>query len=364
MSSHPYPARWQRLRAEADASGVDAVLATPGSDLFYLTGYDAVALERLTLLVVDRLGEPTLIVPELEEPTARATNPDLSLRVWRETDDPIDLAREVIGPARTLAVAEQMWAGVLLKLQAALPSARFVSSAPLLRPLRMIKDPFEIELLRHSARIADSVFETISGERFQGRREKEVADMLATLLRQGGCQRVDFTIVGSGPNSASPHHEAGEREIARGDLAVLDFGGSYHGYGSDITRTVAVGESDGEQREVYEVVMRAQRAAVRRVAPGVALEAIDAEARGIITAAGYGERFIHRTGHGIGLDVHEEPYVVAGNREPAAPGMIFSIEPGIYLPERFGVRIEDIVVVTENGVECLNQAPHDLRIVD
>lgn len=365
MATHPYPLRWQRLMREAEAHDVDVVLATPGSDLRYLTGYDATALERLTLLVLDRRADPTMIVPQLEEPAARAANPDVTLHVWGETEDPIAAARALIGNARRVAVAEQMWAGVLLKLQAAVPQAEFLSSAPLLRALRLTKDAAEVDLLRRSAHIADAAFERLCREGgLTGQTENQVAARLAAYLREGGCQRVDFTIVGSGPNGASPHHSASERTLQRGDLVVLDFGGSYQGYVSDITRTVAIGEASERQRKVHELVCAAQRAAREHVRPGVTLESIDGVARRVITEAGYGERFIHRTGHGIGLDVHEEPYVVQGNREAAAPGMCFSIEPGVYLEGEFGVRIEDIVVVTGEGVEVLNQAPRELRALD
>jgi Xaa-Pro aminopeptidase len=203
----------------------------------------------------------------------------------------------------------------------------------------------------------------VLGVRFAGRRELDVAADLAESLRAHGHETVEFTIVGSGPNGASPHHEAGEREIRPGDAVVLDFGGRMAGYCSDITRTVVVGEPEPELVRVHGIVRAAQQAGVEAVAPGVPCEAVDAAARAVIEEAGFGEAFMHRTGHGIGLDVHEPPYIVAGNRTPLEPGMTFSVEPGIYLAGRFGVRIEDIVAVTRDGVERLNEAPRELATV-
>jgi D-alanyl-D-alanine dipeptidase len=229
--------------------------------------------------------------------------------------------------------------------------------------LRAVKDAEELEALRRAARAADAAFADVLGVRFAGRREVEVAADLAEALRAHGHESVEFTIVGSGPNGASPHHEAGERRIGPGDAVVLDFGGRMAGYCSDITRTVVVGEPEPELERVHAIVRAAQEAGVRAVRPGVPCEAVDAAARAVIEEAGYGAAFVHRTGHGIGLDVHEPPYIVAGNRTPLEPGMTFSVEPGIYLAGRFGVRIEDIVAVTPDGVERLDQAPRGLARV-
>ena len=229
--------------------------------------------------------------------------------------------------------------------------------------LRAIKDADEIERLVAAGAAADATLEEIVKVRFAGRTENEVAADLAALLRKHGHSQVDFTVVGSGPNGANPHHEAGDRTIQEGDMVVLDFGGLKDGYGSDTTRTVHVGEPTDEEREVFEIVRRAQQAGFEAVRPGVACQEIDRAARKVITDAGYGEYFIHRVGHGIGITTHEPPYMVEGEEHPIEPGMCFSIEPGIYLPGRFGVRIEDIVVVTEDGGRRLNNTDREMRIV-
>jgi D-alanyl-D-alanine dipeptidase len=198
---------------------------------------------------------------------------------------------------------------------------------------------------------------------FEGRSEQEVASDLADLLVRNGHDRADFTIVASGPNGASPHHEPGERTILPRDAVVMDFGGALAGYFSDTTRTVVVGEPPEGFEEAYAAVHEAQSAAAAAVRPGREAQEIDRAARGVIEAAGFGERFIHRTGHGIGLEVHEPPYMVEGDRTLLATGMTFSVEPGIYLEGRFGIRIEDIVTVTEDGVERLNRSTRDLQTV-
>jgi D-alanyl-D-alanine dipeptidase len=239
----------------------------------------------------------------------------------------------------------------------------FVAAGRALPLLRAVKDANELALLRAAGEAADATFAEVVGLRFAGRREVDVAADLDRLLRDHGHERVDFTIVGSGPNGASPHHEAGERTIEPGEDVVMDFGGVSEGYCSDITRTVFVGEPDEEQRHVYDVVRAAQQAAFDAVRPGVMAQDVDRAARAVIAEAGYGERFVHRTGHGIGLEVHEPPYIVEGDETVLRPGMTFSDEPGIYLPGRFGVRIEDQVAVTAEGAQRLNEASRDLIVV-
>jgi D-alanyl-D-alanine dipeptidase len=281
---------------------------------------------------------------------------------WRDGEDPYRLVAGVLGAGR-YAVTDQTWASHLLALEDATVDCRFVASGRVLPLLRAVKDADELALLRAAGASADAVFDEIVRQPFAGRRELEVAADLDRLLRGQGHERVDFTIVGSGPNAASPHHAAGERVISAGDAVVLDFGGVRQGYCSDITRTVFVGEPDQEQLRVYEVVRAAQQAAFESVRPGVAAQDVDRAARAVIEAAGYGDRFVHRTGHGIGMEVHEPPYIVEGNGTVLRAGMTFSDEPGIYLPGRFGVRIEDQVAVTAEGAERLNDASRELAIV-
>jgi Xaa-Pro aminopeptidase len=256
-----------------------------------------------------------------------------------------------------------MWAAHLLRLEAAIPDAEFVAAGPVLGAIRAVKDDQEIGLLKRAARAADEAFNRILGTRVEGASETDVAGRLAELLVATGHDAAAFTIVGSGPNGASPHHEAGHRQLQQGDAVVMDFGGRTGGYHSDLSRTVAVGEASGELPHVHEIVREAQEAAFRTVRPGVPAQDVDRAARRVIEDAGFGGRFIHRTGHGIGLEEHEPPYIVEGNEEPLHPSMCFSIEPGIYLPGEFGVRIEDIVTVTEDGGQRLNLASRDLEVV-
>ncbi|OEJ29295.1 peptidase M24 [Streptomyces agglomeratus] len=351
--------------AAADA-GLDGVLVAPGPDLVHLTGYRPTAdTERLTLLVLSVEQEPVLVVPTLEAPDARQAPGAavLTLRDWTDGKDPYAVAAPLLDVTGRFAVSDNTWAMHLLGLQQALPSTSYVSLTAALPMLRAVKDAAELARLEAAGAAADATYEEILRVRFSGRRESEVAAELAHLLTQFGHEQVDFTVVGSGPNGADPHHEAGERVIEEGDMVVLDFGGLKHGYSSDTSRTVHVGAPTAEEQRVHDVVREAQQAAFEAVRPGVACQQVDRVARAVITEAGYGERFIHRTGHGIGVITHEPPYMVEGERRPLVPGMCFSIEPGIYLPGRFGVRIEDIVTVTEDGGRRLNTTARELAVV-
>ncbi len=344
---------------------MSAFLVTPGPDLTYLMGHSPPPLERLTLLVVAPDREPVALVPLLERPAAEASpSADVvEIVAWEDGNDPYVRAAALL-PRGRLAVTDQTWASHVLGLREAAPDAEIVPAGGAMPPLRAVKDEEELASLAKAASAADAAFATIRETPFTGRRELDVATALAEALRDHGHQSADFTIVGSGPNAASPHHEAGERAIAPGDAVVLDFGGRLDGYCSDITRTVTAGEpADADFANVYEVVRRAQQAAFEAVGPGVPAEDVDRAARDIIAEAGYGELFVHRTGHGIGLEVHEPPYIAAGNTARLEPGMTFSIEPGVYLSGRFGVRIEDIVAVTEDGAARLNDAPREPRRV-
>jgi Xaa-Pro aminopeptidase len=355
-------------KAVADA-GVDALMVTPGPDLRYLVGYDAIPLERLTCLVLRPDRDPVLVVPTLERPAALASpvgGAGLDVRDWGETEDPIALVAGLVGPdARRIALSDQMWAEKVLKLRAALPAAEQVAAGPVLSELRIRKSPEEVDALRDAAGAIDRVHARMGMWLRAGRTEREVARDVAEAIVAEGHQRVDFVIVASGPNGASPHHEVSDRTIAPGDPVVVDIGGTTAaGYCSDSTRTYAVGEPPAEFRQLHDVLEQAQRAACDAVRPGVAAQDVDRAARDRITEAGYGELFVHRTGHGIGTETHEEPYVVAGNARALEPGMAFSVEPGIYVAGRFGARIEDIVVVTAAGVERLNERPRELVVLE
>ena len=361
-----YAARMSRAVADATDAGLDGLLVTPGPDLVWLTGYRPTAItERLTVLVLAPGEQPTLLVPTLERPDAESAMgaPGLSIVDWVDGEDPFARASTLISAHATMGIADSAWAMHLLGLQDALPESSYRSLTQALPMLRAVKDAKELARLAAAGAAADATYEEILGVRFAGRKETDVAADLARLLRDFGHEQVDFTVVGSGPNGANPHHEAGDRTIEVGDAIVLDFGGLMHGYGSDTSRTVCVGEPSALVREVHEVVRAAQQAGVEAVRPGVACQEIDRAARAVITDAGYGEQFIHRTGHGIGTTTHEPPYMIEGEEQPLVPGMCFSVEPGIYLPGEFGVRIEDIVTVTEAGGRRLNNTERDLRVV-
>ncbi|WP_082624099.1 aminopeptidase P family protein [Nocardioides sp. Soil805] len=355
-----------RVVEQAVEAGLDGVVVAPGPDLVWLTGYQPTAItERLTLLSLVPGARPTMVVPILERPDAEAAPgaPAVALRDWTDGSDPYRTASGFLEDGGRYGISDAAWAAHLLGLQHVLPAASFDGLGRCLPMLRAVKGADELERLDAAGAAADATYREIVEVPFEGRLETEVAADLARLLREHGHEQVDFTVVGSGPNGANPHHEAGDRRIQHGDAVVLDFGGLMYGYGSDTTRTVTVGEPSPEVQEVHDVVRAAQQAAFAAVRPGVPCQEIDRVARGVITEAGYGEQFIHRTGHGIGVTTHEPPYMVEGEEQPLRTGMCFSIEPGIYLTGRFGVRIEDIVTVTDEGGRRLNNTDHRLHVV-
>jgi Xaa-Pro aminopeptidase len=363
-----YPAdRLDLVAEQVRAAGMDALLLTPGPDLRYVTGYDATQLERLTCLVIPAGNQPVLVVPKLELPAAQASPASrlgLEIIAWEETEDPYALIAGRLGHVAVTGLADHMWAMMVLKLREALPSARQVLASRAMRPLRMRKTAAEVAALREAGAAIDRVHARVPGWLRAGVTEREVGSRIAEAIVAEGHAKADFVIVASGPNAASPHHELSGRVLAPGDAVVVDIGGTMpSGYCSDCTRTYVIGEPPPELAAYYGVLKDAQEAACAAVRPGVAAEAIDAAAREPITRAGYGKAFFHRTGHGIGLETHENPYIVAGNAEPLEPGMAFSVEPGIY-PGPHGARIEDIVVCTEDGCERLNNAPRDLVAVE
>jgi Xaa-Pro aminopeptidase len=321
-------------------------------------------LERLTMLVVPADGEAVLVVPRLEAPRVVEQPDAFSLLPWDETDDPIAIVAGAVGAARSAAIGDQTWARFVLDLQRALPGVTFRRALDVTGPLRIVKDAAEIAALRAAAHAVDEIAVTMRSRPFGGRREIEVHRELVERMLEAGHERANFAIVATGPNAASPHHDPTDRVIAKGDVVLCDFGGIMHGYCSDITRMYVVGEPAPEVRDAYAVLTDAQERSVQAAIVGTPCAAVDAAAREVITAAGYGAFFVHRTGHGIGVEAHEDPYVVAGNDTPLEPGHAFSVEPGIYLPGRFGLRLEDIVVATADGPERLNRARRDLAIVE
>ena len=373
-----YGERLSAARDLASAAGFSAILVGVGADMRYLAGYPAMPLERLTMLVIPTRGDLALVAPRLEAAPARSCPPAatglLPVVTWDETDDPHALVAEMVRAssdgADRITVSDDLSARHLLRLQERLTGARFELASLLLGRLRIIKDADEIALLTEAAHAADRVVARIAAGRLVGRTEADVSREVRERLIAEGHDEAMFAIVASGPNSASPHHEASERVIAAGEPIVLDIGGTIDGYGSDITRTLWVTGGDQANgpderfRQLFGVLQAAQVESRRSVRPGAAAESIDAAARDPITAAGFGEAFFHRTGHGIGLEGHEDPYIVAGNHEPLRPGMAFSIEPGIYLAGDYGARIEDIVLCGPDGVLELNEASRELYVVD
>lgn len=364
--SSVYSARLQAARESARAQGIDVLLITPGSDLRYLVGYDAKPLERLTCLVLPSEGEPVLVVPALELLAAQASAASevgLEIATWQEQDDPIALTMRFTGRRDVCAVDDHMWAEKLLRFREAMPSTEFVTAGRVVHELRLRKDAAEMEHLRAAGRAIDAVHAHVPSVLRAGRTEREIGRDLAELIFQTGHISADFVIVASGPNAASPHHDVSDRVIESGDAVVVDIGGTMpSGYCSDSTRTYVVDEADPVFAQRYDVLQAAQAAARAVVRPGVACEDVDAAARTVLEDAGLGHLFIHRTGHGIGLETHEEPYIVGGNTRLLESGMAFSIEPGFYESGRHGARLEDIVICTEDGGESVNLRPRELVV--
>ncbi|MDT5090207.1 MAG: hypothetical protein QOG47_2914 [Mycobacterium sp.] len=372
MGSDRFDADVYRRRVAAAAAatakaGLAGLVITPGYDLRYLIGSRAQTFERLTALVLPVSGDPTIVVPRLELASLKQSAvADLGVAVWDwvDGDDPYRLVGAAVGgaPAAT-AVTDSMPALHLLPLAEVLGTLP-VLATDVLRELRMVKDAAEIDALRKAGAAIDRVHARVPEFLVPGRTEADIADDIAEAIVAEGHTEVAFVIVGSGPHGADPHHEYSDREIQAGDIVVVDIGGPYApGYNSDSTRTYSMGEPSPEVAQQYSVLQRAQRAAVDAVRPGVTAEQVDAAARDVLAEAGLAEYFVHRTGHGIGLSVHEEPYIVAGNDLPLQAGMAFSVEPGIYFPGQWGARIEDIVVVAEDGARSVNHRPHELIVV-
>lgn len=338
------------------------MLLSVGSDLPYLTGYTAMPLERLTMLVVTE-HRTTLVVPGLEAP--RVEPGPFEMQPWGETEHPIEIVTRLAGRPTVAAIGDQTWAVFLVQLLSRMPETTFLPASTVMSELRIRKSEREIDRLRAAGAAADRVLARVATEvRFAGRTEREISRHIIDMTLEEGHDTAQFWIVASGPNAASPHHEPGDRVVQRGDVAIVDFGGKLGGYCSDVSRTFSVGEPSDKAVEVHAVVAEAQAAGRSAATVGAPCEDVDAACRRVIADAGYGEHFIHRTGHGIGMDGHEEPYLVKGNARLLESGMAFSIEPGIYLPGEFGVRIEDICVADDDGLMVLNQADRSLVVVE
>ena len=364
--AHVFADRLARTRAAMREQGIDVTLLSVGLDMPYLTGYHAMPLERLTMLVLPVEGDATLVVPRLEAPRVNHLPEVFDMVPWGETEDPVAITASLVGSAGVLAIGDTMWARFLVELMGHLPRATYRRAVDVLGPIRMRKDAAEIAALTTAGAAADRVAAQLhAGDiALVGRTEAQVsADISARLLAEGH-DVVNFAIVAAGENAASPHHHPGSRVIRRGEIVLCDFGGTMNGYCSDITRCVHLGPVPGDIAEAYAVLKESEAAGVRAATVGTPCEQIDRAARDVIDAAGYGEYFIHRTGHGIGMDAHEDPYMVSGNRLPLEAGHAFSVEPGIYVAGRWGMRLEDIVVATTDGPVSMNHADHDLVVLD
>ena len=362
-----YAGRLHAASAAAARAGLAGLVITPGYDLRYLVGSRAQTFERLTALVLPSDGEPTIVVPRMELASLKESavlELGVAVRDWVDGDDPYGLVADVLGGGRlATAVTDSMPALHLLPL-AEVFGVVPVLATDVLRRLRMIKDAAEIDALRKAGAAIDRVHARVPEFLVPGRTEADVAADIAEAIVAEGHSEVAFIIVGSGPNGADPHHECSDRELRVGDVVVVDIGGPYApGYNSDSTRTYSLGEPEESVAQRYSVLQRAQQAAIAAVRPGVTAEQVDAAAREVLAAEGLAEAFVHRTGHGIGLSVHEEPYIVAGNDLPLEEGMAFSVEPGVYFPGEWGARIEDIVIVTADGALAVNERPHELLVV-
>lgn len=361
-----YAARLARAASLASDAGLDAIIVGPGPDLQYLVGVEGDTIERLTALVIGPSLPPTVVVPRMELAKVRSTAVgELGLAVadWVDGEDPYALVTAAVGTVSRVGVSDALPALHVIPIGDRL-GLRLELATPVLREGRMIKDAEEIVELRRAGDAIDAVHRRVPEWLRAGRTEREVAADIAEAIVAEGHRTVEFVIVGSGPNGADPHHEVSDRVIEEGDVVVVDIGGAVpSGYNSDSTRTYVVGTPDPAAAERIAVLVKAQQAAVDAVRPGATAAEVDAAARTVLTDAGLGKAFLHRTGHGIGVSVHEEPYIAPGNDLVLREGMAFSIEPGIYFAGEWGARIEDIVVVTADGGERLNVAPHTLRSV-
>lgn len=357
-----YLARCARLQSIMAEQSVDCFLASPSSDMLYLSGCPLKPGSRMAVLAVPQGGDPVFIVPTLEAPNLAGLGSAFDVRPWADPQDPVVLLKDIIGERGnlTFAISDQLWTTYLLQIQGRFPEARFIPGSKLLHEMRIIKAPEELDLLAKVSAMADRVFQKVTSLKIEGLTEAQLETQLGILMLEEGLESLDFRIIASGENGAAPHHFSGDRRIRWGDPVVMDFGGTYRGYYSDTTRTVCAGDASTEFRTVYEVVRRAQEAGIEAAQPGVPASAVDFAARSIIEEAGYGNYFIHGTGHGIGLDIHEDPPVNKNSSTVLEPGMAFTVEPGVYLPGRFGVRIEDVVVMTPQGAKRLNQSTKEL----
>jgi Xaa-Pro aminopeptidase len=365
----PHRERVRRVQKALQKNDLDYLFLSISPDLFYLTGYSSFVSERLHLLVIPPQGRPTVIFPNFEKEMVDYLADWIDVVGWLETEDPVSFVFNALAPKDRhapirVAISDHTRAVFLLRIQAALPKARFIPASQILAPMRRVKDKAELQALKEAQDMAVESLRQLFERPFAGRTEKQIANDLRHIYERLGFERAEGELVGSGPNGARAHLGPTDRVIHRGEPVVIDFGAIRNGYYCDITRTVHVGAPSDEFRKIFDIVREANHAALAAVHPGTSCESIDRAARQVIAAAGYGERFTHRVGHGIGIEVHEEPWMVEGNKLPLEPGMTFTDEPGIYLPGKFGCRLEDVVAVTESGGVSLTDYSHDIIVVE
>lgn len=357
--------RLDYARIEMERRGIDCLIVSPSSDLYYLIGYNGIAMERPTFFILTQ-KDMFLILPSFE-----VSNIDVKIRdniicvPWTETENAYEKAKELLrGSSMYAGICNTAPSVMFYYLQKALPHFRWTIGGPIMTALRRVKSSEEIALLAEAQHRAGKALLRLLEHGIYGMRELEAGELLRRYCVDEGMIATGIGIVGSGINSAIPHHHTGNRVIEAGDVVLIDFGAEYKGYQADITRTVVVEHAPEGFEEIYDVVLRANNAAFKAIHSGMRCEELDRTAREVIETAGYGKNFTHRLGHGIGLDVHEEPYIVSGNTQELEVGNVFSVEPGIYIENRFGIRIEDIVAVTKDGAIRLTDVSHDILIVD
>ncbi|MFQ5552477.1 MAG: M24 family metallopeptidase [Thermoplasmata archaeon] len=367
MENVDYPGRWKRCRAFMENQDIDLLALTPGPNMTYLTGFLETPGERLLTALLLRDAEPRMVVPALYAEQVKREGWIRDVRVWSDGDDQAAFLRDALSDASGLAqvaLDTRMWARFVIMIRRALPGTNFQDAEELMAGLRIVKGPEEVTILREAHVATDRAMEVVVNSLQAGQAEREVANTIRNALMDAGADAASFRpIAASGPNGSQPHYRFGDRRLRRGDAVVLDFGGMFGGYYTDVTRTIFLARADKEQRTVYELVREANEQAVDAARAGTPAQDVDRTARKVIVSGGYGDRFIHRTGHGIGLEVHEEPYIVEGNDRLLEEGMAFSVEPGIYLPDRFGVRIENIVLVEKGRAQRLDRYPRDLQVI-
>ncbi len=362
--------RIERLAAALRQGGMDALAVVPGANLRYLAGLDMHMNERLTVAFFPAEGQPAMVLPALEQPRAQAQAPfPIRFYPWTDSEGPQGALQRAVDDlgldGRRLGAEYTAMRLIELRgIEQAAPEVVVGDATDILGSLRMAKDADELAAMRKAVAIVEQALAAAIGQIRAGMTERELADIWEAGMRAAGSGPSFTTIIASGPNAANPHHSNTDRAFEPGDLIIMDGGALHDGYASDITRTVALGQPSAEARRIYELVQAANAAGRAAARPGASGDAVDRAARAVIEAGGYGPQFVHRTGHGLGLEVHEPPYMVAGNTAPLAPGMTFTVEPGIYVSGLCGVRIEDNVVITADGAESLTSFERDLIVIE